>query len=59
MAHVFEYDAVVCGVEGAFEVHVYDVDVLLVDFGVLHHHDDGGEGVVDVALVAEAILLVA
>jgi hypothetical protein len=31
-----------------------------VDFAVLHHHHhDGGQGVVDVALVAEAILLVA
>jgi hypothetical protein len=42
LAHVLEHDAVVCGVEGAYEVRVHDVDVFFVDFGVLHHHDDGG-----------------
>jgi hypothetical protein len=59
LAHVFEHDAMVCGVEGAFEVRVHDVDVFLVDFRVPHHHDDGGYGVVDAALVAEANMLVA
>jgi hypothetical protein len=50
-------DAVVCGVKGAFEVRVHDVDVFVVEFGVLHHHDDGGEGVVYVALVAEITIM--
>jgi hypothetical protein len=58
MAHVFEHDAVVCGVEGAFEVRVHDEDVFAVEFGVLHHHDHGGEGVVYTAMVTESILLV-
>jgi hypothetical protein len=56
---VFEHDAVVGGVEGAFEVRVIDVDVLVENFAIFHHHDDAGEGVVDVALVAESIMLVA
>jgi hypothetical protein len=56
LAHVLGHDAVVCGVEGVFKVRVLDVDVFLIDFDV--PHDDGGEGVVDAALVAESILLV-
>jgi hypothetical protein len=31
LAHVFEHDAVVCGVEGAFEVRAHDVDAFVVD----------------------------
>jgi hypothetical protein len=46
------------GIEGAFGFRVHDVDVLVVEFSVLHHHYDGGQCVVNVALVAEAILLV-
>jgi hypothetical protein len=42
LLHVFEHDAVVYGVEGAFEVHGYDVDVFVVDFCTFHHHIDGG-----------------
>jgi hypothetical protein len=56
---VFEHYAVVGGVEGAFEFRVHYVDVLVVDFCNLHHHDDGGEGVVYAALMAESIWLVA
>jgi hypothetical protein len=59
LAHVFEHDAVVGGIEGAFEVRLHDVDVFVVYFGVFHHHDDGGKGVVYVALVSESVLLVA
>jgi hypothetical protein len=33
LAHVFEHDAVVGCVEGAFEVRIHDVDVLIVNFG--------------------------
>jgi hypothetical protein len=55
---VLEHDAVVCGVEGYFEVCVHDVHVLVVDFGVLHYDDDGGEFVVDAAEGAKAILLI-
>jgi hypothetical protein len=47
LAHVFEHDAVVGGVEGAFEVSVHDVDDFIVDFGVFHHYVDGREGVVN------------
>jgi hypothetical protein len=50
---------VLCGVEGAFEVCVDYAYVFLTHFGVLHHQYDGEEGVVDAALVMEAILLVA
>jgi hypothetical protein len=56
---VFENVAVVGGVEGAFEVRLHDVDVSVVEFCILHHHDEGGEGVVYAALMADAILLVA
>jgi hypothetical protein len=56
---VFEHDAVVCGVDGALEVRVHDVDVLVVEFCVLHRHNDGGEGVVDDAVLSESVLLVA
>jgi hypothetical protein len=38
MAHVFQHDAVVGGIEGA-------LDVLVMEYGVLHHHiccDDAG-----------------
>jgi hypothetical protein len=55
---VFEHDAVVGCIEGAFEVGIHDVDVLVVELGVLYHHDDGGESVVDGAVFPEAILLV-
>jgi hypothetical protein len=51
---VFEHDAVV----GGLHVRVHDIDVFVVNFCILHHDDDGGEGVVDTAPVAEAILLV-
>jgi hypothetical protein len=53
---VLEHDTVVGGIESAFEVHVHDVDVFVVSFCVLHHHDDGGEGVVDGAKEAEVVL---
>jgi hypothetical protein len=59
LAHVLEHDAVVGGVEGAFQVRVHDVDVFVVYFCIFHHHHDGGEGVVDAALYAEPIILVA
>jgi hypothetical protein len=36
-----------------------DVDVFVVELGILHYHDDGGEGVVYTALMAESILLIA
>jgi hypothetical protein len=55
---VFDHDAVVGGVEGALEVCVHDVDVFVVEFRVFHHHDEGGEGVVDVALEAESVLMI-
>jgi hypothetical protein len=38
---------VVGNVDKAIQVRVHDVDVFIVNFGVLHHNDDGGEGVVD------------
>jgi hypothetical protein len=50
---------VVNGIEGAFEVGIHDVEVLVVEFGVLHHHDDGGESVVDVTVFPEFIMLAA
>jgi hypothetical protein len=50
---------VVGGSEGAFEVRVHDVDVFVVYFGILRHHDGGGEGVMDAAKEAEAVLLFA
>jgi hypothetical protein len=59
LAHVFEHDAVVGGIESAFEVRVHDVYVFVAYFCDLHHHDDGGEGVVDDELEAEAVLLLA
>jgi hypothetical protein len=40
LADLFEHNAVVGGIESAFEVRVHDVDVLVVEFGVLHHHGD-------------------
>jgi hypothetical protein len=43
LAHVFEPDAVVSCVEGAFEVRVHYVYGYVVNFGVFHHHDDGCE----------------
>jgi hypothetical protein len=51
LTHVFEYDAVIRDVEGAFEIRVYDVDVFAVEFRVLHRHNDGGEGKVDARFV--------
>ena len=59
LTHVFEHDAVVRGVEGTFEIRVHDVDVFAVEFRVLHRHNEGGEGVVDAAVLSEAVLLVA
>jgi hypothetical protein len=50
LTHVSEHDAVVGGIEGAFDVRVHDVDVFVVYFCVLQHHDDGGEGVMDTVL---------
>jgi hypothetical protein len=55
---VFEHDAVVGGIESAFEVRGHDVDVFDVYFCVLRHHDDGGEGVVDDAKKSESVLLI-
>jgi hypothetical protein len=57
LTHVFEHDAVVRGVEGAFEVRVHDVDVFVVELRVLHRHNEGGESVVDAAVLSEAVLL--
>jgi hypothetical protein len=57
LANVFEHNVAVGGVEGAFEVRVYDVDIFAVYFCILQHHDDGGEGVVDAAKDAEAVLV--
>jgi hypothetical protein len=59
LAHVCKHDAVVSGIECSLLVRVDDVDVLFVQFGVLHHHDEGGQSVVDAALVAKSVLLVA
>jgi hypothetical protein len=59
LAHVFKHDAVVGGIEGAFEVRVHDVDVLVMSFGVLRHHRYGGESIVDAAVLAESVFLVA
>jgi hypothetical protein len=59
LAHVFEHNAVVSGVEGAFEVRVYDLNVFVANFCVLHHHDDGSEGVVFAAKETEAVVLFA
>jgi hypothetical protein len=56
---VFEHDGVVGCVEGAFEVGIHDVEVLVVELGVLHHHDDVGESVLDDAVFPESIMLVA
>jgi hypothetical protein len=50
LAHVFVHDAVVGYVEGALEVGVHDVEILVVELGVLHYHDDGGESVVDASV---------
>jgi hypothetical protein len=50
---------VVGGIKGAFEVGIHDVEVLVVKLGVLHHHDDRGESVVDAAVFLLSILLVA
>jgi hypothetical protein len=36
LAHVFEHDAVVGGIESAIEVCVHDVDVFVIYFFVLH-----------------------
>jgi hypothetical protein len=47
LSHVFEHDAVVSGIQCALEVRVHDVHVLYVEFGVFHHHDDGGKSVVE------------
>jgi hypothetical protein len=47
---------------GALEaslVRVHAVDVFFADFGVLHHHDDGCEGVEYAEKEAKAVLLVA
>jgi hypothetical protein len=57
MAHVLEHDAVVGGVEGSFEVLVHSVDIFVVQFSVLYHHDDGGKSVMDAAEDSKAVLL--
>ena len=59
LAHLFEHDAVVGSVEGALEVGMHDVEILVVELSVLHHDDDGGESVVYAAVFLESILLVA
>jgi hypothetical protein len=41
LSHVLEHDAVVYCIKCAFEVRVHDVDVFVVELGVLHHDDDG------------------
>jgi hypothetical protein len=41
LTHVFEHDAVVRSIERAFEVRVHDANVFVVEFRVLHRHDDG------------------
>jgi hypothetical protein len=46
-------------VEGALEIRVHDVDVLFMEFGVVHHYNDGGEGVVYAAVLSESVLLLA
>jgi hypothetical protein len=46
------HDAVVSSVESALEVRV---DAVEVNFCVLHHHVDGGEGVVDAAKELESV----
>jgi rRNA-processing protein FCF1 len=50
---------VVNSVEGALEVRVHYVDVLVVHLGVLHHHDDGGKCLVNAAKESEAVMLFA
>jgi hypothetical protein len=35
LAHVFEHDAMVCGIEGSREVRVHDIDVFVVNFGMI------------------------
>jgi hypothetical protein len=59
LAHVFEHDAVVGCVKGALEFGIHDLEVLVVELGVLHHHGDGGESVVDAAVFPESIMSVA
>jgi hypothetical protein len=46
---MFEHNAAVGGAAGAFEVRVHYIDVFVAYFCILHHHDDGSEGVVDAA----------
>jgi hypothetical protein len=58
LAHVLELDAVVGCVEGALEVDMHDVEILVVELGVLHI-DDGGESVVYAAVFPESIMLIA
>jgi hypothetical protein len=38
LAHVFEHDAVVGGVEGSLEIGIHDVEVFVEELGVFHHH---------------------
>jgi hypothetical protein len=59
LENVFKLDAVICGIEGAIEVGIHDVEIPVVEVGVLHHHDDGGESVVNAAVFPESIMLVA
>ena len=59
LTHVFEHDAVVRGVKGTFEVRVHDINVFAVEFRILHRRNEGGKGVVDAAVLSEAVLLVA
>jgi hypothetical protein len=56
---VFDHDAVVSGIKCSLEVRVHDVYIFPIVFGVLHHHYDGGKSIVDAALLAESVVLVA
>jgi hypothetical protein len=39
---MFVHNAMVGGIESAFELRVHDVYVFVVNFGVFHRDDDGG-----------------
>jgi hypothetical protein len=55
---VFEHDAVIGGVECAFEVRLHYPYVFVVYFSVLHHDHEGSECFVGATEQAETILLV-
>jgi hypothetical protein len=59
LSGVFQDYAVVAGVEGSFEVRARDADVHVVDLGVFHHHDEGGEGFANTAEEAKSVFLFA